>query len=118
MGRCVGEALDRGRTVVNRGEVWWVEDPDAGRRPHLVLTRQAAVPVLRAYIAVPATRTVRGIPTEVALGTEDGMPAECALSLDNIASVPRSFFVERICRLSTERLSEVCSALGIATGCA
>jgi mRNA interferase MazF len=104
--------------VVSRGEVWWVEDPEVGRRPHLVLTRQAAIAVLKAYIAVPATRTVRGIPTEVRLGAEDGMPAECALSLDNVTVIPRSFFVERICRLSTERLTEVCSALGIATGCA
>jgi len=103
---------------VSRGEVWWVEDPEVGRRPHLVLTRQAAIAVLKAYIAVPATRTVRGIPTEVRLGAEDGMPAECALSLDNVTVIPRSFFVERICRLSTERLTEVCSALGIATGCA
>jgi len=104
--------------VVSRGEVWWVEDPEVGRRPHLVLTRQAAIAVLNAYLAVPATRTVRGIPTEVRLGAEDGMPAECALSLDNVTVVPRSFFVERICRLSTERLTELCSALGIATGCA
>lgn len=103
---------------MNRGEVWWVEDPGAGRRPHLVLTRQTAIPVLNAYIAVPATRTVRGIPTEVRVGAVDGMPAECALSLDNVTVVPRGFFVERICRLSTERLTEVCSALGVATGCA
>ena len=103
---------------MNRGEVWWVEDPAAGRRPHLVLTRQAAIPVLKAYIAVPATRTVRGIPTEVRVGLDDGMPAECALSLDNVAVVPRGLFVERICRLSAERLTDVCSALGLATGCA
>ena len=103
---------------MSRGEVWWVEDPEAGRRPHLVLTRQAAIAVLNAYIAVPATRTVRGIPTEVRLSAKDGMPAECALSLDNVTVIPRGFFVERICRLSTDRLTEVCSALGIATGCA
>jgi mRNA interferase MazF len=102
---------------VNRGEVWWVEDPDAGRRPHLVLTRQAAIPVLHAYIAVPATRTVRGIPTEIRLGTSDGMPEDCALSLDNIAVVPRGFFTERITRLGPDRLSQVCSALATATGC-
>ena len=103
---------------MNRGEVWWVEDPDAGRRPHLVLTRQSAIPVLNAYLAAPATRTVRGIPTEVALGADDGMPEECVLTLDNVAVVPRGFFVERITRLGTDRLSEVCSALALATGCA
>jgi len=102
---------------VNRGEVWWVEDPDAGRRPHLVLTRQAAIPVLNAYIAVPATRTIRGIPTEVLLSASDGMPEDCALSLDNVTVVPRGFFTERIARLAAERVSEVCSALAIATGC-
>jgi mRNA interferase MazF len=103
--------------MVNRGEVWWVEDPDAGRRPHLVLTRQAAIPVLNAYIAVPATRTIRGIATEVRVGTKDGMPQECVLSLDNVALVPRGFFAERITRLGADRLSEVCSALAVATGC-
>ncbi len=51
------------------------------------------------------------------MGPEDGMPADCALSLDNVTVVPRSFFVERVCRLTTERLTEVCSALGLATGC-
>jgi mRNA interferase MazF len=104
--------------LVSRGEVWWVEDPELGRRPHLVLTRQAAIPVLSAYIAVPATRTIRGIPTEVRLGREDGMPEECVLSLDNVAVVPKTFFVDRIARLRPERLAHVCAALALATGCA
>jgi mRNA interferase MazF len=102
---------------VNRGEVWWVEYPEAGRRPYLLLTRQAAIPALNAYLAVPATRTVRGIPTEVPLGAADGMPAECALSLDNVAVIPSAYFVERITKLGPDRLSEVCRALAIATGC-
>jgi mRNA interferase MazF len=103
--------------VVSRGELWWVEDPELGRRPHLVLTRQAAIPVLNAYITVPATRTIRGIPTEVPLGREDGMPEECVLSLDNVAVVPKSFFVDRIARLGADRLAHVCAALAVATGC-
>jgi mRNA-degrading endonuclease toxin of MazEF toxin-antitoxin module len=45
------------------------------------------------------------------------MPDDCVLSLDNVASVPRSYFVERITRLSGERMTEVCSALALATGC-
>lgn len=103
---------------MNRGEVWWVERPQIGRRPHLVLTRQEAIPVLHAVLAVPATRTIRGIPTEVGLGLDDGMPAECVLSLDNLTLVPNGLFRERICRLRAERMVDVCVALGIATGCA
>jgi len=109
---------DRGRTLVARGEVWWAEHPDAGRRPFLVLTRQAAIPVLNAVLAVPATRTVRRIPTEVLLNRDDGMPEECALTLDNLTVVPKELFSGRIARLSAERMAEVCRALSLASGCA
>jgi mRNA interferase MazF len=108
---------DQGRALVARGEVWWVEHPDTGRRPFLVLTRQAAIPVLNALLAVPATRTIRQIPTEVVLDTIDGMPAECALSLDNLTLVPKELFRARITRLPVERMSEVCRALTLASGC-
>lgn len=103
--------------MVNRSEVWWVEDPEAGRRPHLVLTRQTAIPVLNTLLAAPATRTIRGIPTEVRLGRDDGMPDECVLSFDNVTTVPKAFFVERICRLSADRMRQVCAALAVATAC-
>ena len=102
---------------MTRGDVWWVEDPAAGRRPHLVLTRDTAVPVLNLLICVPATRTVRGIATEVRLTTNDGMPEDCVLSLDNVTLVPKEFLVERITALRGHRMHEVCEALAIATGC-
>jgi len=102
---------------VNRGEVWWVEHPDAGRRPACVLTRQAAVPVLGAVLVAPATRTVRGIPTEVALTRADGMPDDCALSFDNLATVPKSLLTARITSVPDARVPELCDALRAATGC-
>src|SRR3990172_6698960 len=82
-----GGARRRTRPVVARGEIWWYEHPEAGRRPFLVLTRSEAVPVLTQILAVPATRTVRGIPTEVALDESDGMPGPCALSVDNVSLI-------------------------------
>jgi mRNA interferase MazF len=103
--------------VVNRGDVWWIEHPQAGRRPACVLTRAAAIPVLASVIVAPATRTIRGIPTEVRLSREDGMPDDCALSLDTIATVPKALLTERIVSLGEPRLSELCEALRAATGC-
>jgi mRNA interferase MazF len=117
MGRGHGERVDRRRAMVNRGEIWWAEHPDSGRRPYLVLTRQAAIPVLTRVLAVPASRTVRRIPTEVPLGQDDGMPQPCALSFDNIVTMPVSLFTERITRLGVVRLGEVCRALRAATAC-
>jgi mRNA interferase MazF len=103
--------------VVNRGEVWWVEHPDVGRRPGCVLTRDAAIPVLRAVLVAPATRTVRGIPTEVALGRDDGMPEDCVLSFDQLTTVPKALLTERITSLPAAKVAEMCGALRAATGC-
>ncbi|HYN51278.1 MAG TPA: type II toxin-antitoxin system PemK/MazF family toxin [Thermoleophilaceae bacterium] len=102
---------------MTRGEVWWLEDPEMGRRPACVLTRGEALPVLRRVLVVPATRTIRDIPTEVVLEPEEGLPARCALSLDNVTTVPRTLLTERITMLSGSRLAELCIALRVATGC-
>jgi mRNA interferase MazF len=103
--------------LVARGEVWWYEDPRAGRRPFLVLTRGEAIPVLNQVLGVPATRTVRGIPTEVAVDEDDGMPAPCVLSLDNVTPIRRSLCTELVTTLSRRKIDEVCEALQRATGC-
>jgi mRNA interferase MazF len=102
---------------VNRGEVWWYELPELGRRPGCILTRQAAIPVMNALLIAPATRTLRGIPTEVMLGREDGMPVDCALTFDNLVTVPKTLLTERLTRLPDVRLPELCAALDAATGC-
>jgi mRNA interferase MazF len=102
---------------VNRGELWWLEEPAIGRRPACVLTRGEALPVLRRVLVVPATRTIRDIPTEVVLEPDEGVPARCALSLDNVTAVPKALLTERITMLSGSRLAELCAALRVATGC-
>jgi mRNA interferase MazF len=102
---------------VNHGEIWWAQSTAGTRRPYLILTRQAAIPVLNAVLAVPATRTVRAIPTEVELDRDDGMPETCALSFDNVTKMPKAFLVNRICRLNVERMAQVCRALRVAAGC-
>jgi mRNA interferase MazF len=102
---------------VTRGDVWWLELPEEGRRPVCVLTRDAALPVLRSVLVAMVTRTVRGIPTEVRLGPEDGMPTDCAVSLDNLRTVPRTLLTTRITGLTGVRMNDVCRALAVATGC-
>ncbi|MHB1712523.1 MAG: type II toxin-antitoxin system PemK/MazF family toxin [Acidimicrobiales bacterium] len=101
----------------HRGEVWWGEIEDVGRRPFLVMTRSAAIPVLNGVLAAPVTRTVRNIPTEVSLGPDDGMPTECAASFDNLRVVPKDYLVNRICVLESSRLVEACTAIRSAVDC-
>jgi mRNA interferase MazF len=102
---------------VNRGEVWWLDHPEAGRRPACILTRQAAIPVLNALLVVPATTTVRGIATEVALGPADGMRSDCVLAFDQLGTVPKALLTERITRLGPAKLAELCAALDVTAGC-
>ena len=102
---------------MNRGEVWWGEFPDAGRRPFLVMTRTGAIPVLTSVLVAPVTRTVRDIPTELRLGRDDGMPADCAATFDNLRVVPKGNLTERICSLGPTRLAEACAALRNAVDC-
>jgi mRNA interferase MazF len=103
--------------VVSRGDICWVETPEDGRRPMLVLSRAEAIPVLHTVTTAVLTRTIRGIPTEVRLGTGDGVPEECVVNLDNLRHIPRAFLTEPITTLSGPRMHEVCRALAIATGC-
>ena len=63
------------------------------------------------------TGRVRGLRSEVLLGAADGMPQECAISLDNLRTVPKALLVEPITELSSEKLDELCRALDVASGC-
>lgn len=103
--------------MVARGEVWWYEDPRAQRRPFVILTRDEAIPVLNQLLAVPATRTVRGIPTEVPLDESDGMPAPCVLSVDNVTLIRPALCTALITTLSSAKLEEICRAWESATAC-
>lgn len=99
-----------------QGEIWWAEADDK-RRPVLVVTRNEAIPVLTRFIVAPVTRTVRGIPTEVALGSDEGLSIECAASFDNLQPVNRHLLRERVGALPAARRHEVCAALDALSDC-
>lgn len=105
-------------TLPARGEVWWCELPEIGRRPVIVLSRDAAIPRLRRALIGPCTTVIRGIPTEVVLEPpEDPIPRLSAVNLDSVESVSLGTLVERLGRLSDDRMLEVCTALAIAVDC-
>lgn len=97
---------------MRRGEVWWVElPPPIGRRPVVLLSRDAAYRVRTSVIVGMVTRTIRNIPVEVPLGTEDGMPEQCVANLDDILTVPKGRLVERITTLSPQKMTAVAKAI-------
>lgn len=102
---------------MRRGEIWWTDVPGLGRRPALVLTRDMAIPVLSRVLVALLTTNVRGIPSEVVVEDENGLPRPSVVSLDNILTVPKAALRRNICLLSASRMDEVCAALHFAAGC-
>ncbi len=101
-----------------RGEVWWCELAEIGRRPVVALSRDAAIPRLRRTVIGPCTTIIRGIPSEVLLEPgEDPIPRISVVNLDSVESVPLGTLVERLGRLSDERMRQVCDAVEIAVAC-
>lgn len=106
------------RNLPRRGEVWWCEPPEIGRRPVVVLSRDAAIPRLQRTLIAPCTTTLRGLASEVVLDpSEDPIPRRSAVNLDAVESASVAMLVERIGRLSEMRMREICAALDVATDC-
>ena len=68
-------------------------------------------------VVAPVTRTVREIPTEVALGPREGLPEPCAAAFDNLQPIRRSFLTQRVGRLDDERRGELGRALAALADC-
>ena len=94
-------------------EIWWANLPaPAGRRPVLLLSRDAAYKYLNKLIVVEITTTIRGIAEEVPLGRTEGLLQPCVANCDNVRTAPRSSLVDRAGALAPARHVEVKRALG------
>lgn len=102
-----------------RGEIWWCEIDEIGRRPVVVLSRDAAIPRHRRALIAPCTTTLRSLASEVVLEPgEDPVPRRSAINLDSVESVSLGVLVDRLGRLSDTRMRQVCEALAAAVDCA
>ncbi len=103
--------------MIGRGEIRWYRfaHPDK-RRPVLVLTRDSIIEVLGDVTVAPITTTIRDIPTEVIVGSAEGLPRDCAVNLDHLQTVPRARLGAAIGTLRADRMAEVRAALLFALG--
>ncbi len=104
--------------AIARGEVrlYQFGSPDK-TRPVIILTRDSSITHLNTVTVAPITSTIRGVPSEVALGVEDGMKRTCAVNLHNAITVAQERLGKRVARLSPSRMVEICAALCFSLGC-
>jgi mRNA interferase MazF len=101
--------------VMRRGEVWWAQLPlPVGRRPVVLLSRDEAYAVRNAITVAEVTSTIRGIPVEVELGPEEGLPKKCVVNLDTIVTIRKDLLIGRIAILRDEKIEQINSAIKFA----
>jgi len=85
-----------------RGEVRLYPFPHPDKqRPVVVLTRESSMASLSTVTVAPVTSTIRGVASEIVLSEADGMKARLG---------------RRVAMLSSERMQEICAAVGFALG--
>lgn len=84
----------------------------------VVISRDTAIPRLGRTLVAPCTTTIRRLPSEVVLEPGvDPVPRPSAVNLDSIESVSVGVLVERLGRLDSQRMRQICDALAVATDC-
>ena len=103
---------------VNRGEIWLYSfKPPNKRRPVVVLTRPEVIDFLDTVMVAPITSTIRGAPSEVAVGIDEGLKRDSAVNLDHVQTVDKNRLQRFVGSLDASKMRQVCRALAIATGC-
>jgi mRNA interferase MazF len=101
---------------VGRGDVWLARLDKV--RPVVILHRDAVADRLHQLLVAPLTTTARGIPTEVDLDpATDPVARPCVVNADQVTSLRREELVRQVGVLGDKRMSEICAALAVATGC-
>lgn len=93
---------------MRRGEVWWANlSAPIGKRPVVLLSRDEAYPIRSAVTVAEVTTKVRGIPVEVPLGPDDGLPKRCVVNLDTIVTIRKELLTQRITLLRKEKIEQI-----------
>jgi mRNA interferase MazF len=101
--------------ALNRGDIYDVPIP-GGRHPAVVVTREWAIPLLRNVTVAGITSTIRGLPTEVLVGSPEGLAHESAVNCDSLFTIPKSTMGRFRGALDPEQTRRLGLALKVALG--
>lgn len=103
---------------LNRGEIWLLDRPHPDkRRPVLILSRPALIPLLHTVTVAAVTSTVRGTRTEVEIGIDEGLKHTSCVNLCNLFTVRQAELGTYVGTVGRAKMTAVCRALAIACAC-
>ena len=83
-------------------------------RPAVVLTREPARAVMTKVTVAPITTTVKGLSSEVRVGTDNGLDHDCVVALDNVVTVPVHLLGRTVGYLSAVQEADLARAVVLA----
>jgi mRNA interferase MazF len=83
-------------------------------RPALILTREPARGAMAKVTIAPITTTVKGLSSELRVGPHNGLDHNCAVSLDNVITVPKSLLGRTVGYLTAEQEVQLTRAVVLA----
>jgi mRNA interferase MazF len=103
--------------TLGHGQIWWADLSGEKIRPVVVLTRRRVAGRLQRVVVAPVTSTVRGIPSEVALGRTEGVQSGSVANLDNLQLVEVDALLGRMGTVAAARWYEFCAAVAFSMSC-
>ena len=102
---------------MNRGDVWMLDlGGRAGRRPAVIVTRQAVIAHVNKLTVAEITSSGKGYPTEVAIDRQANLSRESYVQLDNIQTVPKERFVKYVGALDAPTMGTIGRKIILALG--
>jgi mRNA interferase MazF len=68
-------------------------------------------------MVAPITSRIRGLPSEVIIGTSEGLKHDSAINLDHVQTVEQAKLSRHLGMLDSQKMLAVCCALAAATDC-
>lgn len=102
---------------MKRGDIWFVDlGGRAGRRPVVVLTRQAVLDYVNKVTVTEITTRGKGYPTELFIGTSGNLPQPSFVQADNIHTVPKDRLVKYTGTLNDQIMVKISRKVILAMG--
>ena len=103
---------------MKRGELYRVRRPPGDPKParvFVVVSRQALIDsTFSTVVCAPVFTQWHGLPTQVSIGTAEGLKHESAIQCDGLMSLEKSRLTDYVGELTFDRLRELDDALLVA----
>lgn len=96
------------KAVPRRGEIWICNfGTEIGTRPVAIVSADGLNEVREKVVVALGTTKKRGIPTEIAIGKDEGLSKEGIVSSSDLYTIPKDFLMRRTGNLNPDKVQKL-----------